>query len=110
MTSFSNLRMETEFWSKYMLKYPARLLTGRMMVAGRVAIQRKPSVQAATPLNPVHRSSRGRNEKAACMRRTKKYMKEAYLRGSADGSFNVSNGFGRSRAAASASESRSMKA
>ena len=47
------------------------------MVPGWVTIQRKPAVQAPAPHTPVHRSSRGRNENAACMSKTKKYMKLA---------------------------------
>ena len=47
------------------------------MVSGRLTIQRKPTVQAAATLSPVHTRSRGRNEKAACMSKTKKYMNEA---------------------------------
>jgi hypothetical protein len=50
---------------------------GSSRVSGRLAIQRKPMVQAAATLSPVHTRSRGRNENAACIRRTKKYMKEA---------------------------------
>ena len=47
------------------------------MVSGRVAIQRKPSVQAPAPHSPVQTSRRGRNENAACMSSTKKYRNEA---------------------------------
>jgi hypothetical protein len=47
------------------------------MVSGRVKIQRKPAVQAPAPQNPAHSSSCGRNEKAACMSMTKKYMNVA---------------------------------
>ena len=45
---------------------------GSTIVSGRVTIQRKPIVQAATPHSPVQTSSDGRKENAACMRSRKK--------------------------------------
>ena len=47
------------------------------MMPGRVTIQTKPTVQVPTAHSPVHSNSRGRKENAACMSRTKKYMKLA---------------------------------
>ena len=47
------------------------------MMPGRVTIHAKPAAHAPTAHSPVHSRSRGRKENAACMSRTKKYMKLA---------------------------------
>jgi hypothetical protein len=66
---------------------------------------RKPRVQAPIPQRVVHRRSRGRNENAICISRTKKYRKLANRRGMARGSGTVAKGFGARRMAASRRES-----
>src|SRR5258705_852187 len=74
------------------------------MVSGRVKIQRKPAVQAPAPQSPAHRSSRGRNENAACMSMTKKYMNVAQRSGIACGTGGAAQGVGGAGGAATGND------